>query len=103
MKCRNCGYEQEQDFEDYVTYIPIYGDDKHLIKFEWRSMCPECGTVKGMNCPSIVENCHDTAKEIKDACGWCNAEYTIIDDDFAQPVHPNLIKHCFHCGRELKK
>lgn len=35
-------------------------------------------------------------------CPWCKAEYTIIDDDFGQPLHPNFIKFCFYCGRKLK-
>lgn len=64
MKCRNCGYEQEKDFENHVTYIPIYEDDEHLIKFEWRSMCPKCGTINGMNCPSIVEKSASKALNI---------------------------------------
>lgn len=35
-------------------------------------------------------------------CAWCKAEYTIVDDEFVQPVHPKLIKFCWHCGRKLK-
>jgi uncharacterized protein HemX len=35
-------------------------------------------------------------------CAWCNSEYTIVDDDFCQPVLPKLIKNCFHCGRKLR-
>lgn len=34
-------------------------------------------------------------------CPWCKAEYTIIDDDFGQPVHPNMVKFCWSCGRPL--
>lgn len=36
-------------------------------------------------------------------CPWCKAEYTIIDDDFGQPVHPNMVKFCWHCGKPLTK
>lgn len=36
-------------------------------------------------------------------CPWCSdKEYTIIDDDFGQPIHPKMIHYCFRCGRELK-
>lgn len=34
-------------------------------------------------------------------CPWCKSEYTVIDDDFGQPVHPNMIKFCWNCGRPL--
>ena len=34
-------------------------------------------------------------------CPWCKSEYTVIDDDFGQPVHPNTIKFCWNCGRPL--
>lgn len=34
-------------------------------------------------------------------CPWCKSEYTIIDDDFGQPVHPKMIKFCWNCGRPL--
>ena len=36
-------------------------------------------------------------------CAWCKAEYTIIDDDFGQPLIPKIIKHCFHCGKKLEE
>lgn len=42
------------------------------------------------------------AYQPKNPCVWCKAEYTIIDDDFGQPLHPNMVKHCFKCGRALK-
>ncbi len=41
-------------------------------------------------------------QENNKGCAWCNAEYTIVDDEFVQPVHPKLIKFCWHCGRKLK-
>lgn len=34
-------------------------------------------------------------------CPWCKAEYTIVDDDFGQPVHPHMIRYCWHCGSPL--
>lgn len=34
-------------------------------------------------------------------CPWCKSEYTVIDDDFGQPVHPKMIKFCWKCGRPL--
>lgn len=42
-------------------------------------------------------------QERNKGCAWCKAEYTIIDDEFLQPVHPNLIKFCWHCGRKFKE
>lgn len=46
----------------------------------------------------------------KKRCVWCQREngktdldFTIIDDSFAQPVHPNLIKFCPFCGRALQE
>lgn len=42
-------------------------------------------------------------------CCWCTNQrgktelsFSIIDDDFGQYVHPNIIKFCPFCGRELK-
>ena len=52
---------------------------------EGRQVCPEC-MEKGKDKP----------------CAWCKAEYTIIDDDFGQPVHPTKVKFCFNCGRRLR-
>ena len=37
-----------------------------------------------------------------EGCAWCKAEYTIIDDDFAQPISRKMIKFCWHCGRKLE-
>ena len=37
-----------------------------------------------------------------EGCAWCKAEYTIIDDEFAQPISQKMIKFCWHCGRKLK-
>ena len=37
-----------------------------------------------------------------EGCAWCKAEYTIIDDEFAQPISQNMIKFCWHCGRKLE-
>lgn len=48
----------------------------------------------------------DTTKvEEKTECPWCSShsEYTIIDDDFGQPLHPKMINFCFSCGRDLRK
>lgn len=49
----------------------------------------------------------------KKSCPWCKEvkkpgeqyklEWTVIDDDFGQPVHSNLIRYCFSCGRALYK
>lgn len=48
-------------------------------------------------------------KPEKHICRWCqdsksrtSLEFSIIDDDFGQYVHPSLIKFCPFCGRELK-
>jgi len=45
-------------------------------------------------------------------CPWCRnvkkksqkhkLEWTVIDDDFGQPVSFNLIHFCFACGRNLE-
>lgn len=37
-----------------------------------------------------------------EGCAWCKAEYTIIDDEFAQPISQKMIKFCWHCGRKLE-
>ena len=42
-------------------------------------------------------------QEKNKGCAWCNAEYTIIDDEFGLPIHPNSIKFCWHCGRKLRE
>lgn len=62
----------------------------------------------GKDCPHWTlcqEERHDPGDITKGGmpCAWCGAEYTIIDDDFAQPVHPNMVKFCWHCGRPLEK
>ena len=43
--------------------------------------------------------------ENRRGCAWCGreSEWTVIDDDFGQPVHPDLVRYCFHCGRKLKE
>lgn len=40
--------------------------------------------------------------EHDEGCAWCKADYTIIDDDFVQPIHKKMIKFCWHCGRKLE-
>lgn len=46
-------------------------------------------------------------------CPWCHKEsgkpmkpfeieWSVLDDDFAQHVHPKMIKYCFSCGRKLE-
>lgn len=44
-------------------------------------------------------------KKHKKPCAWCKGEgeYTIIDDDFGQPLRPSMIHYCFNCGRKLKE
>ena len=37
-----------------------------------------------------------------EGCAWCKAEYTIIDDEFAQPISQKMIKFCWHCGSKLE-
>ena len=37
-----------------------------------------------------------------EGCAWCRADYTIIDGDYGQPIRPNMIKFCWHCGRKLE-
>ncbi len=44
-------------------------------------------------------------------CPWCNEikrfgekyklEWSVIDDDFGQSVHRDMIHFCFFCGRPL--
>lgn len=41
--------------------------------------------------------------EHDEGCAWCKADYTIIDDDFGQPIRKKMIKFCWHCGRKLKE
>ena len=48
-----------------------------------------------------------------DYCPWCytgirpmksfELEWTVIDDDFAQPVPLKAVRYCFCCGRKLDK
>lgn len=86
MKCKACGYTSKEDFEKLEIERPIGGLSDFYV-------CPNCGTVKVK-----------LEKEEKD-CPWCrpSSEYTIIDDDFGQPLHPSMIKFCFNCGRDLRK
>jgi hypothetical protein len=49
----------------------------------------------GLNPTSILNLIHSRG------CLWCKSEYTIIDDDFGQPIHPNMIKFCWSCGKKL--
>ena len=44
------------------------------------------------------------------SCLWCtnhkgktDLQFTIVDDNFGQYVHPKLIKYCPFCGRELNR
>lgn len=30
-------------------------------------------------------------------------QFSVIDDDFGQYVHPKIIKYCPFCGRELQR
>lgn len=43
--------------------------------------------------------------EAKELCAWCKGkgEYTIIDDDFGQPLRPSMVHYCFNCGRKLRE
>jgi len=53
------------------------------------------------------------AQKTSDECQWCHIlrkplnsatiEWTVLDDDFCQPVTNKLIHYCFHCGRRLDK
>ncbi len=46
-------------------------------------------------------------------CGWCTnrgkpilkhkIEWSVIDEDFGQYVHVDLVNYCFHCGRPLEQ
>lgn len=94
MKCKACGYTSKEDFEKLEIERPISGlsNTFESIPTDFY-VCPNCGTVKVK-----------LEKEEKD-CPWCrpSSEYTIIDDDFGQPLHPSMIKFCFSCGRDLRK
>lgn len=52
---------------------------------------------------AIHEEAEEPEEEPEKGCAWCKSEYTVIDDDFGQPVSDKLIKYCFHCGAELNK
>lgn len=58
----------------------------------------KCKTMDEFLKVAIEESKNETPNE----CPWCNAEYTIIDDDFGQPLRPKMINFCFYCGRPLK-
>lgn len=38
-------------------------------------------------------------------CAWCKGDWTdnfsVMDENFAQPVHNRIVKHCPFCGRRL--
>lgn len=51
----------------------------------------------------IVNNSPTIDVGNKQGCAWCKAEYTIIDDDFGQPLHPNYVKYCFYCGKKIEE
>lgn len=92
MKCKACGYTSKEDFEMHT--IRISKEPGIISKYPTDFyVCPNCGTAKVK-----------LEKEEKN-CPWCrpSSEYTIIDDDFGQPLHPKMIKFCFNCGRDLRK
>jgi len=51
----------------------------------------------------------DEPNAVKLPCQWCHdknkplalLEWSVIDDNFGQYVHRDLIHYCFHCGRKL--
>ena len=90
MRCKACGYTSKEDFETLIVERKI-GDG--VFEMSYLFVCPNCGTIKTK-----------TVKE-ETECPWCkpSSEYTIIDDDFGQPLHPDMIKFCFNCGRDLRK
>ena len=66
--------------------------------------CLNYGTTKILEVVGSVydhEEIKLDAQEKNKGCAWCNAEYTIIDDDFGQPIRPKMIKFCWHCGSKL--
>lgn len=54
---------------------------------------------------ALSEALHEEKEEEpkEDCCIWCESDYTVIDNGFDCPVSNELIKYCFHCGRELIK
>ena len=72
--------------------------------------CPvdefECDAqYRGSRCAALrAEHGADFDPEPK-PCAWCKSEheYTIIDDDFGQPLRPSMIHYCFNCGRKLRE
>jgi len=64
-----------------------------LIHYDGNNAMPYCDLVyKALK--EMQKKQHD--------CPWCKAEYTIIDDDFGQPIRTKMIKYCFKCGKTLE-
>lgn len=81
---------------------------------EKRSVCKQCKgtgifqakTIGDIPCywcngTGMTYNVHITRKTKKEeSCPWCKGDYKIVDNDFAQYIHPSLINYCFGCGRK---
>lgn len=72
-----------------------YDSDKYCVRSYFTF--DECG--KEFEAYSLEQKHID--RDAWKECPWCKSEYTIIDDDFGQPLHLKMIKFCFNCGRPL--
>lgn len=46
MKCSVCGYEQEEDFEEFEMEVPIHPGITKLVPYHGIYICPKCHTTK---------------------------------------------------------
>ena len=99
--------------EEAANILDPEMDTQYLFDFI-REHYGKHGVDNAFLCECVdAEACHMGAEALRridalaldgkhnEGCAWCKAEYTIIDDEFAQPISQKMIKFCWHCGREL--
>ena len=53
MKCSVCGYEQEEDFEEFEMEIPIHPGITKNVTYHGIYVCPKCHTTKSKVDPDL--------------------------------------------------
>ena len=76
------------EYNRHILGLPYQG-------YTWR---PNANTIA---CDLALEALREKQERDK-GCAWCKAEYTIIDDDFGQPIRPKMIHFCWRCGKRLE-
>ena len=77
----------------------INGDNGSSMREEWKRQAE----IHRMAISALREQ-EKQATKTSEPCPWCKCgwDWSVIDGDFGQYVHHNIIKHCFHCGRRLE-